>query len=60
MSDDTSRRGPQDRSRVNVQQDHELQYWSKKWGISPEELKRIVDQVGPSTKDVARRLGKTE
>lgn len=29
MADDLSKRGPQDRSRINVNQDYELQYWSK-------------------------------
>ncbi|MDB5840140.1 MAG: hypothetical protein JWQ23_2092 [Herminiimonas sp.] len=32
MSDNLSERGPQDRSRVNVNEQWELAYWTKKWG----------------------------
>ena len=37
MADDRTKRGPQDRSRVNTSEDYELRYWSEKWGVSPEQ-----------------------
>jgi hypothetical protein len=34
MADDLKDRGAQDRSRVNVNEDHEVCYWTQKWGVS--------------------------
>src|SRR3954453_17474025 len=34
--------GLQDLQRVNVHQEHELRYWSRKFGVSPEQLKKVV------------------
>jgi len=56
--DNPNDRGQQDRSRINTAQDHELEYGSKKWGISKDELRRAVGEVGPMAKDVAAKLGK--
>ena len=36
MADDRSLRGPQDRQRINLSEDYEVAYWSKKWGVSRE------------------------
>jgi hypothetical protein len=47
MSDDKNKKGPQDSSRVNVNEDYEVQYWTSKFNCSKEELKRAVDAVGP-------------
>jgi hypothetical protein len=58
MSDDRTQRGPQDRSRININEDYELQYWSQKFGVTNEELVSAVDAVGPMVTDVAERLGK--
>ena len=59
MSDDRTKRGPQDNTRINIHEDYELQYWSKKFGVTPDELVAAVDAVGPMTSDVANRLGKS-
>jgi len=56
MSDDKSKSGGQDRQRINVNQDYELRDWSKKFGVSPEELKRAVAKVGDRATDVEREL----
>ena len=56
MADDPSNRGQQDRQRINVNQEHELRYWSEKFGISPDELKQAVDAVGPMADDVEQRV----
>src|SRR5215813_2193127 len=34
MSDDLSKRGPQDRSRINLLEPHEVQYWADKFNVS--------------------------
>jgi len=56
--DDRTRRGPQDRSRINVHESWEVRYWSKRLGVSPTELRRAVKSAGPLVKNVRRELGK--
>jgi Protein of unknown function (DUF3606) len=58
MADDLKNRGAQDRARVNVNEDHEVRYWTEKWGISKEQLAAAVNKVGVSADAVARELGK--
>jgi hypothetical protein len=58
MADDLNERGPQDRSRINVNEAWELQYWSRKFGVSEEQLKTAVKAAGPSVEAVSRHLGK--
>ena len=55
MADDPSKRGPQDRSRISSE-DHEVRYWSQKFGVTPEQLKAAVRKVGNSAKAVEREL----
>ena len=58
MADDLQKRGPADRSRVNVNEPWEIEWWSKKWSISPETLRAAVKRVGVMAKDVAKHLDK--
>jgi hypothetical protein len=58
MSDDTKKRGGQDRGRINTSEDYEIRYWSKKFGVSPEKLKAAVKKVGSSAAAVQKELGK--
>lgn len=48
MADNLNHRGPQDASRINVHEEWELDYWSKKFGVSKETLKETVAKVGVS------------
>jgi hypothetical protein len=57
MSDDTSQRGPQDRSRINMNQAHEVKYWTQALGVSEAELSRAVGAVGSSADKVREFLG---
>ena len=50
--DDKNKKGPEDSSRINVNEDYELQYWSEKFGVSREELKNAVAKAGVSSKAV--------
>ena len=52
MSDNLSNRGPQDASKINVHESWELDYWSKKFGVTKDELKKAVSEVGTSAKKV--------
>jgi hypothetical protein len=56
MADDLSKTGPRDATRINVEQDHELSYWSEKLGASRDELRSAVAKVGPMVKDVREHL----
>lgn len=58
MSDDPNKQGQQDRSRINVNQPHELAYWTQALGISAERLREIVSEVGASASAVRERLGR--
>jgi hypothetical protein len=56
MPDDLRRRGPADRTRVNVQETWELEYWTGKWGCTKTELKAAVQAVGASVEKVEAYL----
>ena len=58
MTDDLSNRGPQDRSRVNVNEPHELRYWTKELGVTEAKLRSAVAAAGVSVEKVRRYLGK--
>jgi len=58
MADDRSERDALHRQLVNMLQDHEVNYWSKKWGVSSEQLAEAVQAVGPVASMVAKHLGK--
>ena len=58
MADDTSKAGAADRSRINVNQPHEVQYWTKALGISEDQLKKAVQSVGTNADAVRKHLGK--
>ena len=56
--DDKKNTGSSDRDRININEDYELQYWSKKFGVSSNELKEAVKAVGSAVKEVERHLKK--
>lgn len=56
MADDKTKPGGQDRKRINVNEAYELRDWSKKFGVSPEQLKEAVQAAGTWADDVKRHL----
>jgi hypothetical protein len=58
MADNLQENGKRDDSRINVDQDHEVRYWSEELGISPNELRQAVQYAGPMVKDVRRLLNR--
>lgn len=56
MADDKDKRGPQDASRVNVNEEYEVAYWSKRFGVSADQLRAAVDKAGTSAKAVEEQL----
>ena len=58
MADDLTRRQPQDASRINLHEDWEVQYWTQKFGVSADRLKRAVMKVGNSAVAVEREIAR--
>jgi hypothetical protein len=58
MPDDMTNIGGQDRARIAMSEDHEVTYWTDKFGVSRDELAKAVDEVGSSADAVAVYLGK--
>lgn len=58
MADDKTKAGAADRARINVNEDYELRDWSKKFGVTPEQLKAAVAKVGVMADDVEKELKK--
>ena len=56
MVDDLTNKGPQDRSRINLLEPHEVQYWADKFDVSKERLSETVRKVGHSVEAVSREL----
>ena len=52
MSDEETKKGSPDRDRINVHEKYELEYWSKKFGITPDELIVALE------KELKRRLSR--
>lgn len=58
MADDLNNRGQQDRSRINVHEEHEVRYWTEALGVNRDQLERAVRQVGPSASAVREHLAR--
>jgi len=58
MADDPTKRGAADRSKINMNEDHEVHYWAKHLGVTREELRRAVDKVGNSAAAVRKELAR--
>jgi hypothetical protein len=59
MSDDSTNRGEPDRSRISLDEEHEVRYWTQALGVTKDELARAVRKVGNSAAKVRESLGKT-
>jgi hypothetical protein len=58
MSDDLDKRGQMDRIRINVNEEHEVRYWTEELGVTREELEQAVKTVGVMVEDVRKHLRK--
>lgn len=56
MADNLNEIGRQDDALINVNQDHELTYWSERLGVSRDRLREAVARAGPLVKNVEREL----
>ena len=57
MSDDKNKTG-HDSNFINVNEEYEVEYWTKELGISKQQLMDAVQQVGTSIKAVRELIGK--
>ena len=53
-------RGAQDRARINVNEDHEVRYWTQALKVSEEKLREAVAAVGVSADAARQQLGKPQ
>ena len=58
MADNLNHTGRPDDARINLDQDHELTYWSEKLGVSREQLREAVQAAGPMVKNVQKHLNR--
>lgn len=56
MADNLNDQGPQDQSRINVNEDDEVRYWSEELGVSEDRLREFVKQRATSADAVRRAL----
>ena len=59
MPDNPLKRGRKDRIRINLEQFHEVQYWSKKFGCTTAQLRNAVAHVGNSARAVEHELNRS-
>ena len=57
MSDDLTNAGPADRSRISLDEDWEVNWWTNSLGVSEQELREAVAAVGSSANAVREHLG---
>jgi hypothetical protein len=58
MADDKSMKDYRDKTRINMSEPYEKEYWKRKFRVSGQALAGAVRAVGPSVKKVERYLKK--
>lgn len=58
MSDDLSKRRPQDASKINLSEQWEIDYWCRKFGCTEARLRAAIKAVGNSSAAVEKYLNK--
>ena len=56
MTDGLITREQPDRSKINMNQIHEVRYWTKHFNISTEELLKAIEKVGNSAAAIRKEL----
>ena len=51
MADNKEKTDNRDRSQINVNEPYELQYWSEKFNVTPDELRNAVERAGTQNAD---------
>ena len=58
MSDDKTKKGPLDSSRINIHEPYEVNYWCDVLGCTKAKLEEAVKDVGTSVAAVKKYLNK--
>lgn len=58
MSDDKTKRRPQDSSRISMTEPYEVNWWTAHFGVTRIQLQAAVNSVGHGAAAVARHIGK--
>ena len=58
MSDDLSKKKPQDAGKINIHESWELEYWSNHFSIPKEKIIHAVNAVGVSVESVRKYFQK--
>ena len=57
MSDNLKDKGNPDRSLISMSEEHEVAYWTERFGVTKEELQDAIDETGSNSVDeVEKRL----
>jgi hypothetical protein len=56
--DDKTKTGHPFRELINTGENYEVEYWSNKFNVTPEQLKAAVKMVGNSVEQVKKQLNK--
>jgi hypothetical protein len=56
MADDKTKRAPEDAILISLEEDYEVEYWTRKYGVTRQRLADAVKSVGDSAKKVAEHL----
>ena len=56
MSDDLTKKRPQDAEEINLSQQYEIDYWTKALNTTEAKLRDAVSKVGPYVSDVEEYL----
>ena len=56
MPDDLTKKRPQDAEKINLSQQHEIDYWTKALHTTEAKLRDAVSKVGPYVSDVKEYL----
>jgi len=49
-------RGVPDRSKISMQNDHEVKYWARHFGVTQKHLRLAIEKVGNSAASVRKEL----
>ena len=60
MPDDLSKKGVEDRSRINVHEPWEIRFWARELDTTEEKLREAVNAVGPQVQAVRKQLAMSE
>jgi hypothetical protein len=56
--DDLNKKAAADRSKINMNEDYEVKYWTKELGVSKDKLQKAINKVGNSADAVRKEFSR--